>query len=109
MDADIELNISFRFLALSEDLASEAKSSFEVSSCRPNRKLDGYVVCVPLTSCSLEVITSFVTSYNVNIEDTDIFVSFATEYDSRIIDLPNIITKASFSIGSPVTLSYTVF
>ena len=32
MDADIELNISFRFLALSEELVSEAKLSLKVSS-----------------------------------------------------------------------------
>ena len=31
MDADIELNISFRFLALSEELVSEAKLSLKVS------------------------------------------------------------------------------
>ena len=31
VDADIELNISFRFLALSEELVCEAKLSLKVS------------------------------------------------------------------------------
>ncbi len=108
MDSDIELNISFRFFSLTEELSNEIKSSLEASSCRPNKKLGGFVVCVPLTPSSLEFIGSFITSNNVEVENTDIFVSFVTEYDSRVIDLPNDITKASFSIGSPVTLSYTV-
>jgi|GEM_PF-1897057 len=108
MDSDIELNISFRFFSLSEELTNEIKSSLKGSSCRPHKKLGGFIVCVPLTPPSLEFIGSFVTSHNVEVENTDIFVSFVTEYDSRIIDLPNIITKASFSIGSPITLSYTV-
>jgi len=108
MDADIELNISFRFLALSEELVSEAKLSLKVSSCRPNKKLGGYVVCIPLTQSSLVSITSFVTSNNIKIENTDIFISFATEYDSRILKLPSLIAKASVYIGSPVTLSHTV-
>ena len=108
MDSDIELDISFRFLSLSETLANEIKPLVKASSYRPNRKLGGFVVCVPLTPTSLEFIESFVSSHDVDIESTDIFVSFTTEYDSRIIELPNIITKASFSIGSPVTLSYAV-
>ena len=108
MDSDIKLDISFRFFSLSEELANEIKSINEASSCRPNRKLGGFVVCVPLTPSTLEFVASFVTSHNVEVENTDIFVSFATEYDARIITLPNIISKASFSIGSPVTLSYTV-
>ena len=108
MDAGIELNIGFRFLALSEDLVCEAKLSLKASSCRPNKKLGGYVVCVPLTQSSLVSIASFMTSHNIKIENTDIFISFATEYDSRVLKLPHIIAKASVYIGSPVTLSYTV-
>jgi len=108
MDSEIELNISFRFFSLTEELSNEIKSSLKASSCRPNKKLGGFIVCMPLTQSSLEFIESFVTSNKVEVENTDIFVSFVTEHDSRIIGLPNIITKASFSIGSPVTLSYTV-
>lgn len=108
MDSDIELDISFRFLSLSETLANEIRPFLEASSYRANRKLGGFVVCVPLTPTSLEFIESFVSSHDVEIENTDIFVSFTSEYDSRIIKLPSILTKASCSIGSTVTLSYTV-
>ncbi len=41
-------------------------------------------------------------------EDTDIFISFVTEYDSRIIDVPNYVNEAILKLGSKLVLSYTI-
>ncbi|MGE6451152.1 hypothetical protein ACQKC5_01975 [Shewanella baltica] len=108
MDSDIDLVVSFRFLALSEEQADELKATGLLSRFGVHFKTKKITGLIPLSSSSTVGISEFIKKHGIEVSDTDIFISFSTEYDSRIIDIPDFVNEAILKIGSKMVLSYTV-
>ncbi len=108
MDSDIDLDISFRFLGLTENQASELKNEFENAELSRHFKTNKIVGTIPLSGQLIEDIALFIKLHSVSPKDVDIFISFITEYDSRIIDMPDFVARAAEVLGARMTLSYTI-
>ena len=108
MESDINLEVSFRFLSLSKDQADALKATDLVSNFGVHFKTKKITGLIPLSSSSTIGISEFIENHKIDVSDTDIFISFLTEYDSRIIDIPNYVNEAILKIGSKMVLSYTI-
>lgn len=108
MESHIELETSFRFLDLSKEQADELKSSGLACEFGEHFKTKAITGIVPLESTAISQIAEFIGRKNIPVAATDIFVSFTTEYDTRIIDIPNYVNEAIAKLGSKMVLSYTV-
>lgn len=108
MDADIELNISFRFLALSDAQAEKLRASELEVTFGKHHKTSKNVGCVVLASGVIAHLSNFIVDNSVTEDEYDIFISFCTEYDTRIIDIPAYVNEAVKRLGSKLVLSYTI-
>jgi len=108
MDSDIDLEINFRFLALSKEQAVLLKSIIIESEFGKHFQTKEITAIVPLNVYNISLIFAFIENNNISVRDTDIFISFVTEYDTRIIDIPEFVNEAIVKLGSKLTLSYTV-
>ncbi len=108
MNSNIELNISFRFSALSEDQAEALNKSELESKFGVHFKTKRVTASVPLNEDNVSLISDFMDENNISKENTDIFISFVTEYDTRIIDVPGFVNQAVKKLGSEMVLSYTI-
>ncbi|WP_440904813.1 hypothetical protein ACMZOO_00875 [Catenovulum sp. SX2] len=108
MDSDIKLDVCFRFLELSQQQAIELEAVFHNVKFGRHFKSKQIVGLVALDGQLVDAIGNFMQSHDIEPLSTDIFVSFITEYDSRIIELPDFVAKASIALGVKINLSYTV-
>jgi hypothetical protein len=86
MDSDIDLEINFRFLALSEKQAASLKKNIIESEFGKHFKTKNITGLVPLSVANISLIYAFIEENKISVGDTDIFISFVTEYDTHIID-----------------------
>ena len=108
MDSDIELKISFRISELSEKQAVALKEVIPESGFGKHHKTKKTTGIIPLRNNNIPLISSFMNSNNISKDITDIFISFVSEYDTRIIDVPDYVNQAVIKLGSKLTLSYTI-
>lgn len=108
MDSNINLNVSFRFLALTENQAAALKNTNLAPTFGTHFKTKSITGSVPLSEDNIDQIFSFIKENNISKEFTDIFVSFVTEHDSRIIEVPDYVNHAVVKIGSKQVVSYTI-
>lgn len=108
MESDIELKISFRFLELSEKQATALRSSELVAKFGTHFKTKSITGIVPLNVVNINQISIFIDENNISKETTDIFISFVTEYDTRIIDIPSFVNQAVIKLSCKLVLSYTI-
>ena len=108
MESDIELKITFRFLSLSDGQVEKLSEEFKESKFGKHFKTKMQVGRIPLSERNIQLISRFITANNIAHEDTDIFISFITEYDTRIMEIPNYVARAAVELKSKMTLSYTI-
>ena len=108
MNSDIELEINFRFLSLTEEQVPLLSEELSDASFRDHFKNKCKVGCINLTSDRIDLVSKFMKENSIESKNTDIFLSYITEYDSRILDIPEYVAKASVALGSKITLSYTI-
>ena len=108
MDSDVELNISFRFLELSDNQSNLLKNALPSAGFGTHYKTKKTTGVVPLIEENINLISRFMASNDISVDNTDIFISFTSEYDTRIIDVPEYVNQAVKTIGSRLTLSYTI-
>ena len=108
MESNINLEISFRFLGLSEEQAGVLKIKNLGAKFGVHFKTKKITGLIPLSESCIPKIREFIEDQNISIPDTDVCISFITEYDSRIVDIPNYVNKAISIIGSKMVLSYTI-
>jgi len=108
MNSNIELKISFRFAKLSEHQATILKNTFSELKLGKHFKTKNITGSIPLTEDNISLISSFMETNDIPKEITDIFISFVTEYGTRIIDVPTYVNQAVIKLGSKITLSYTI-
>ncbi|UCX05129.1 hypothetical protein [Shewanella glacialimarina] len=108
MDSDIELEISFRFLDLSEKQVVILRQVIPESEFGTHFKTKSPTGIVPLSEANISLISLFMEGCSISKEKTDIFISFVSEYDKRIIDVPAYVNQAVVKLGSKLTLSYTI-
>lgn len=103
-----EVNITFRFLRLNKLQAYTLEKEVLGASYKMPLNKEYYVGCVPLNASSVHEINDFFVRQNVELDNCDIFVSTVTEYDSYIIDIPNIVNAMLKYIDCKLTYSFTV-
>ena len=108
MESEIDLNISFRFLDLSEIQAAALKHSKLAANFGTHYKTKITTAIVPLNGTNIDRISVFIKENNISKELTDIFISFVTEYDTHIIDVPVFVNQSVLKLGSKLVLSYTI-
>ena len=108
MDSGIELDTSFRFLALTERQAEALQLSGMDCEFGRHHRTNAITGVVPLNGTVISKLENFVNQQSIEISSTDIFVSFTTEYDSRIIDIPCHVNEIIKKLGSRLVVSYTV-
>ncbi len=108
MESDIKLDVCFRFLDLTQEKSDELKVLNLGSKFGVHFKTKKITGLVPLNESCIPKIQSFIKSNDIPISDTDIYISFITDYDSRIIDIPEYVNEAVSKIGSKMVLSYTI-
>jgi len=108
MESDLNLNISFRFFELTEFQAASLKKEFSGARLGTHHKSKKTTGNVPLNSKNISLIVNFMNTHNLSLEITDIFISFVSEYDTHIIDIPEYVNEAVRTIGSKLSLSYTI-
>jgi hypothetical protein len=108
MDSDIELNISFRFSELSDNQADALKDVIPEAGFGTHYKTKKTTGSVPLSEPIIPLLSMFIEKHDIEKDNTDIFISFVSEYDTRIIDVPNYVNLAVVKLGSKITLSYTI-
>ena len=108
MESDIELKITFRFICLSDSQADKLSEEFEESKFGKHFKTKMPVGLIPLKEENIQLISKFIATNNIATENTDIFISFITEYDTRIVEIPQYVARAATELKSKMTLSYTI-
>jgi len=108
MDSDIDLKISFRFLELSEGQAFALKNDNLEATFGTHFKTKSITGSVPLREDNIDQVSSFIEENHISKDSTDIFVSFVTEYDTRIFEVPNYVNQAVVKIGSQLVVSYSI-
>ena len=108
MDSDIELNISFRFSELSENQVVALKVTIPEAGFGTHHKTKRTTGSVPLNEPNIPLLSTFIEKHGIEKDITDIFISFVSEYDTHIIDVPNYVNHAVVKLGSKLTLSYTI-
>jgi hypothetical protein len=103
-----EVKVGFRFLNLSKLQAFTLAKEVPGATYKMPRKKDYYVGCVPLTNARIHDINDFYVRQNIDISSCDIFVSTVTEYDSYIIDVPQVVNHMLKYIDCKLTYSFTV-
>ncbi|PTN11438.1 hypothetical protein [Nitrosomonas aestuarii] len=107
MESDVELSCHFRFLSLSESQAEQLKSVCkEVDFCR-HFKTQKVTASIELSEAVIPALVEFVKLNSVRQSETDIFISVLSEYDSRIVDIPEFINKAIIALGCKLVFSFT--
>jgi len=108
MESDIKLEVCFRFLDLTQKNSDDLKLLNLESKFGVHFKTKNITGLVSLNESCISEILSFIESNDISISDTDIYISFRTDYDSRIIDIPEYVNEAVSKIGSRMVLSYTI-
>ena len=108
MDSEIQLNISFRFSELSENQVDALKAVIPEAGFGTHYKTKRTTGSVPLSEPNIPLLSTFIEKHGIENDMTDIFISFVSEYDTRIIDVPNCVNHAVVQLGSKLTLSYTI-
>ncbi len=108
MESNINLEVSFRFLNLSKEQADALEVTGLTSKFGVHFKTKKITGLIPLNNSCIVEISKFINKHKIQISDTDIFISFITEYDSRIMDIPEYVNEAVLKIGSKMVLSYTI-
>ncbi|WP_338728580.1 hypothetical protein V8687_11210 [Shewanella baltica] len=108
MASDIDLDTNFRFLGLTKEQANVLKESGINCNFGTHFKTKAITGIVPLDSSVIAKIGEFMEQQKISNKDTDIFISFNTEYDTRVIDIPTYVNEAVISLGSKLVVSYTV-
>ena len=108
MDSNIETNISFRFLDLTESQAGTIRKTELQASFGTHHKTNKITCLIPLNNKNAKDLISLVELHFPENEETDIFISFVTEYDTRIIDIPSFVNQIIKRIETKLTVSYTI-
>ncbi len=108
MESDVQLNTRFRFLALSEDQAENLNENILEAEFGVHHKTKNTTASVSLNENNIPHILAFIENNKVLKENTDIFISFVSEYDSQIIDIPSFVNQAIVRLDSKLVLSYTI-
>lgn len=108
MDSDVALQISYRFLSLTDAQALGLKKEFSRCQFGKHFSTGEITASLELEHTDIGKLAAFVRENAVEPGATDIFISFVTEYDSRIIDIPPYVNKAIRETGSKLVVSYTV-
>lgn len=107
-NSEIEVDISFRFLKLDKLQAYTLKREIAFSSFREHHKDEHFVGIVQLSEKSIHEINDFYVRQQVSLADCDIFISVVSEFDSNIVDIPNVVNKMLKYIDCKLTYSFTV-
>lgn len=106
-DQGIDLCCSLRFLALSNEQAERLSQLSLGASFGKHFKTKSITSSVELSESAIPVLQEFIVINGIDATTTDIFISVLTEYDTRIIDVPNYVNKAVIAIGSNIVFSFT--
>jgi hypothetical protein len=104
-----QLKCSFRFLALSADQAARCAAQFGYDR-PPRANVQGTGYCVPIELVDESVsdrIRKFLTEETIDASNCDVFLSILTEYDTRIYDVPCLVTKLIRECECKLTVSFT--
>jgi len=107
-ESNIDLHSLFRVFSLTDeqvDLLNETDLNCEwgehFQTKMPNAIFD-------LEKCDIESLHRYTNTAKVNPKNMDIFLSFRTEYSTRILGVPKVVNKAIKTFDCDITISYTV-
>ena len=107
MHDEPKLNVSFRFLALSVDDANQLGKLPIDASFGQHHKTGDTTAIIPLNNNAVKHILEFVKDRDIDTEETDIFMSLVTDYDTRILDVPREVNEVINALDCRLVYSFT--
>ncbi len=102
-----ELEVTVRLLSLSKFQGLVLTKEIEGATYRKHFKDDYYVGCIPLKESTQHDILNFIERQKIDIEDTDIFLSAASENYTEILNVPSQVNSMLKLADFKLTISFT--
>lgn len=107
-ESKITLKSLLRVFSLSDDQVDLLNESDLI--CRQGKHFETGLpnAIFDLEKCDIDLLYKFTTLANIDPSNVDIFLSFRTEYSTRILRVPKVVNKAVKKFDCEVNISYTV-
>ena len=102
-----ELEVTVRLLSLSKFQAIVLTKEIEGATYTHHSEKDRYVGCIPLMESTQHDILTFIERQKIDIKNTDIFLSAASENYSEILDIPKSVNSMLKLADFKLTMSFT--
>ncbi len=102
-----ELEVTVRLLSLSKFQGIVLTKDIDGATCSKHVKNDSYVGCIPLNESTQHDILNFIERQKIDLQDTDIFLSAASENYSEILDIPKQVNSMLKLADFKLTMSFT--
>ncbi len=102
-----ELEVTVRLLSLSKFQGIVLTKEIDGATYSKHVKNDSYVGCIPLNESTQHDILNFIERQKIDMQDTDIFLSAASENYSEILDIPKQVNSMLKLADFKLTMSFT--
>lgn len=102
-----ELEVTVRILSLNKFQAVVLTKEIEGATYREHSNKIFYVGYIPLTESTQHDILNFIERQKIDMKDTDIFLSVASENYSEVVHIPNQVNSMLKLADFKLTMSFT--